>query len=124
MLIYSLVKPGDFLLSALTDKLLLRVCFNLSLLGLVYLMVETFRRYQDKQNPVRIELNGNSYYVYVVHVVIMGGIGLAMLDATIPSFLKYLALTVSTYLISNLVVSLYRRATTRPTHASRLRPQT
>jgi len=118
LLIYSLVKPDDFLLSAVTDKLLLRFSFNLSLLCLVYLAVESFRRHQDKQSPIRNELNENSYYVYVIHVIVMGGIALAMLGTTTPSFLKYLVLTVSTYVISNLVVSLYRRATAGLTHAS------
>jgi len=39
----------------------------------------------------------------------MGGIALTMLNTAIPSLLKYLILTVSTYVASNLIVYFYRK---------------
>ena len=55
------------------------------------------------------ELNRNSYYVYIIHVIVIGGIALAMLNTAIPSLVKYLIATVSTYAVSNLIISFYRK---------------
>ena len=55
----------------------------------------------------------NSYGVYIVHLAVLGGIALAMLDTDIPSVWKYLTLTVSSYVASNLLVSGYRAVVRR-----------
>ena len=55
------------------------------------------------------ELNRNSYYIYIIHVIVIGGIALAMLNTAIPSLVKYLIATVSTYAVSNLIISFYRK---------------
>ncbi|MFC1543091.1 acyltransferase family protein [Candidatus Neomarinimicrobiota bacterium] len=83
--------------------------FYLSLLCLVYLMIESFWRYLDKSGRIWGELNKNSYYVYIIHVIVLGGIALLLLNLALPSLLKYLILVVSTILASNLIISLYRR---------------
>ncbi|MHC4678027.1 MAG: acyltransferase family protein [Planctomycetota bacterium] len=108
-LIFPFVSPGNFIVSKIIDRLIVWFCFQLSLFCLVYVMVETFRRYQDKQGKLRNELNKNSYYVYIIHVIVMGGIALFMLNTAIPSLLKYLILTVSTYGASNLTIYSYRK---------------
>ena len=121
LLIYSLVKPGDYLISHVADTLLLRLNFVLSLAYLLYAMVTTFRRYLNKQGKIWKELCKNSYSVYIIHVVVMGGIALIMLKVAIPSQLKYLLLTVSTYAASNLIISFYRIVSNQITRKSELR---
>jgi fucose 4-O-acetylase-like acetyltransferase len=111
-LLYPWFKPGSFIVSEIIHKLILWLSFHLSLLCLVYVMVETFRRYQDKQGKLRNELNRNSYYVYIIHVIVTGGIALLMLNTTIPSLLKFLLLTVMTFGVSNLIITLYRKIIT------------
>ena len=88
-LLYPWFKPGSFIVSKTLDRLIVWFCFHLSLLCLVYMMIETFRRYLDKPGKLRNELNKNSYYVYIIHVIVMGGIALFMLNTAIPSLLKY-----------------------------------
>jgi peptidoglycan/LPS O-acetylase OafA/YrhL len=112
LLIYSLVKPGDYLISHIVDTLILRLNFMLSLAYLLYVMITTFRKYLNKQGRIMVELNKNSYGVYIIHVIVMGGIASAMLNAAIPSLLKFLLLTVSTFAVSNLIISCYRKAIT------------
>jgi peptidoglycan/LPS O-acetylase OafA/YrhL len=112
LLIYSLVKPGDYLVSEIADTLMLRLNFVLSLAYLLYVIITIFRKHLNKQSRIMPELNKNSYGVYIIHVIVMGGIALTMLNTAIPSLLKFLLLTVSTFAISNLVVSCYRRAVT------------
>jgi hypothetical protein len=60
------------------------------------------------QGEVLKTLNENSYNVYIIHVIVIGCIAVIMLNMTIPSLLKYLTLAVSTWVISNLIVSVYR----------------
>jgi hypothetical protein len=112
LLIYSLVKPGDYLISETVDTLILRLNFVLSLAYLLYVTITTFRKYLNKQGKIWKELNKNSYAVYVIHVIVMGGIALTMLNTAIPSLLKFLLLAVSTFVVSNLVISCYRKVIT------------
>jgi hypothetical protein len=71
-------------------------------------MINTFRYYLDKQGRIGKELNKNSYYVYIIHVIVLGVIALIMLNVAIPSLLKYLVLMVSTFVASNLIIILAR----------------
>ncbi len=111
-LILPVLSPGTFIVSKIIDRVIVWLCFHLSLLSIVYLMIETFRRYFDKTGKIWNELNRNSYYVYIIHVIVIGGIALAMLNTAIPSIVKYLILIGSTLVASNVIVSLYRRAVT------------
>ncbi|MBC8470417.1 MAG: acyltransferase family protein [Planctomycetes bacterium] len=111
-LLYPWFKPGNYIVSEITHKLILWLSFHLSLLCMLYVMINTFRYYLNKQGKISKELNRNSYYVYIIHVIVMGGIALIMLNTAIPSLLKFLLLTVSTFGASNLIISLYRKIIT------------
>ena len=110
-LIFSLISPGNYLISEIVDTLILRLNFVLSLAYLLYAMTAIFWRYFDKPGNIWNELNQNSYYVFIIHVVVMGGIALTMLNTVIPSVLKFLILTVSTYVASNLIIFLIGKVT-------------
>ncbi|MFC1506406.1 acyltransferase family protein [Thermoproteota archaeon] len=106
--VIHLMAPGHFIFSQIIDSLLLWFSFNLSLLCLLFVMISTFRYYLNKQGRIGKEWNKNSYYVYIIHVIVLGVIALTMLNVAIPSLLKYLVLTVSTFVVSNLIISLAR----------------
>jgi hypothetical protein len=103
------IRPGVHIISSFADMLMLRLNFHLSLLCMLYVLVNTFRYYFDKQGRIGKELSRNSYYVYIIHTVVIGGIALTMLGTAIPALLKYLILTVSTYVACNVVISLFRK---------------
>jgi hypothetical protein len=103
------MRPGSFIFSEIIDTILLWLGFHLSLLSLLYIFINTFRYYVNKQGKISKELNKNSYNVYIIHVIVIGGIALIMVDTAIPSLLKYLILTTSSYLASNLIISFYRK---------------
>jgi fucose 4-O-acetylase-like acetyltransferase len=109
IIIYSFIKPGNFIFSENVHTLLKWVSFHLSLLSLLYIMIATFRYYVNKQGKIWKELNKNSYNVYIIHVIVIGGIALTMLNTAIPSLLKNLILIVSTYVSSNLIIYFYRK---------------
>jgi hypothetical protein len=107
-LIIPLFSPAGFLISPVVDKLIYWLSFYLSLLCLMYVLIETFWRYLDKTGKIWNELNKNSYGVYIIHVIVLGVIALLLLNTTIPSLLKYLILAGSTFVASNLIISFYR----------------
>lgn len=108
-LINLIVNPGNYIFSRIVDVILVWFSFNLSLLCLLYLIINTFRYYLNRKTYIIGMLNNNSYGVYIVHFVVLGGIALILLKATIPSMAKYVILAISTYLASNLIVYAYRK---------------
>jgi len=104
---------GGSLISPVVDMLLLWTLFYLAVLCWVYLSIQTFWRYVDRTGRIWQELNQNSYYVYIIHVIVLGVIALLLLTVAMPSLLKFLTLTVATFVASNLIISLFRRAEAR-----------
>jgi fucose 4-O-acetylase-like acetyltransferase len=100
--------PEGFLISPFVDRLIWWLSFYLSLLCLLYVMIETFRRYLDKTGRLWSELNRNSYGVYIIHVIVIGVFGTLLLNLNLAALVKYPMLIVLTYLFSNLIVSVYR----------------
>jgi fucose 4-O-acetylase-like acetyltransferase len=107
--LYPIFYPQGFSVTPLY-RLIWWLSFDLSLLCLVYVMVESFWRYFDRTGSIWSELNRNSYGVYIIHVIIIGIFGTLLLNLSLPALVKYLTLFVLTYVVSNLIVSAYRRA--------------
>ena len=105
--IFPFFYPEGFAITPMY-RLIWWASFYLSLLCLVYIMVEIFWRYFDKTGKIWDELNRNSYGVYIVHVIMIGVFGTILLKMEIPALGKYLLLIILTYLGSNLLVSMYR----------------
>ena len=112
-LLFPWFRPGQFIVSETADRMILWFNFHLSLLCLMYLLIETFRRYQNTQGKFRKELNKNSYYVYIIHVIVLGSVALGMMDTAIPSLWKYVILTTTTFVVSNVIISLVRSTSGR-----------
>lgn len=108
VLLTLLFRPGKYFVSLRVDVLVLWCSYYLSLLAMLYVMVATFRYYGNRRGRLGRELSANSYGVYIIHVVVLGGIALLLLKAEVPSLGKYLILTVATYVVANLLVSGYR----------------
>ena len=108
-LLHPWFHPGSYIASPIMDRLILWFSYQLSLLCLLYVVIETFRRYQDKPGKLRDTLSRNSYSVYLIHVIVMGGLAWVLLNTALPSLWKYLALTTSTYAASHLIVSSCRK---------------
>jgi hypothetical protein len=109
-LLVPYVAEDGVLISSLVDRLIYWLCFYLSMLCLLWLMIETFWRYFGRAGRLWRILKQNSYYVYIVHVIVLGSIGVLLLNAAIPSLLKYVILAGSTYAASNAIAWLGRRA--------------
>ena len=105
--LFPLFYPEGFSITPLY-RLIWWLSFDFSLLCLLYLMIETFWRYLDKTGSIWSELSRNSYGVYIIHVIVIGIFGTLLLNLNLPALVKYPLLIVLTYLVSNLVISVYR----------------
>ena len=105
--IYPFFFPEGFAVTTLY-RLLWWVSFDLALLCMMVVMIESFWRYLDKTGRVWDELNRNSYGVYIIHVALIGVFGTLLLNTDLPALAKYPLLIISTYVGSNLIVSAYR----------------
>lgn len=92
------------------DTVLLWACFQLSLLGLLAVLVQLFRFLFNLTGPVFRLLNRTSYGVYVVHTVVLGFLGTAMLPVQLPAVAKWILLTAVTCVSSTMLVEGYNRS--------------
>lgn len=89
-------------------RLIWHASFYLSLVVMIYVMVESFRLYITKTGSLWKTLNRNSYGVYIIHVIMIGIFGTILLNTGLPALVKYPLLVITTYVVSNLLVSGYR----------------
>jgi len=106
LVIYSFIKPGEYIISRYADQLLIRFFYHVSLLSLLYSVINLFRYSFNRSGKFIKILNRNSYGVYIIHTIVLGGIALLLLNIGIPSILKYVILALSTYIVSNLIIYL------------------
>lgn len=102
------LRPGQYLISPSGDRLMLWFAFHVSMWALLYLAIQTFRLWFDRQGRLGGALSGASYGVYIVHMAVMGPIALMLLRTDLPALLKYPVLAMATWGASNLLVVGYR----------------
>lgn len=113
VLLNFFLRPGEYFFSELTDGLLLWIGFHMSMLGLIYCVVTTFKYYFNRQGWLGRELSRLSYNVYIIHIMVMAPIALVLLETEIPGIVKYPILALATYAGSNLIAYGYTRAMKR-----------
>lgn len=101
--------PEASVVSKTVDMALCWFAFHLSILGLLYLTLNTFRYFVSSQGKIGKILSDNAYGVYIAHVVIIGMIAFCMLKLEITSLLKYSILALSSVFVCNVIVFFYRR---------------
>jgi len=105
--LYPFFYPDGFAVTPLY-RLIWHLSFYLALVTMVYVMIESFRFYITKTGKIWATLNRNSYGVYIIHVIVIGVLGTLLLKTDLPALVKYPTLAVSTYVVSNLLVSGFR----------------
>ncbi len=61
-----------------------------SMLTFIYILVDYFRFKMNKTNRWLKRLNDNSYYVYIIHLVVSGLIAVLLMKTSLPVGVKYL----------------------------------
>jgi peptidoglycan/LPS O-acetylase OafA/YrhL len=107
-LLNLIFNPGRFIISGTVDVAVTWLSFHLSLLGLMVIIINTFRYYLNRSGKCLAWLNRRSFGVYIVHFIVMGATATVLLHAAIPSLLKYGLLTIITFAVSNVMVYVYQ----------------
>ena len=108
VLLNLLFRPEQPFVSIPADLFVLWCAFLVSQLSMLYLLLAMFRRWLNSHGKLARGLGANSYAVYVLHVAVLGVLALPLLPADIPSLGKYVVLTLSTYVVCNVLVFGYR----------------
>ena len=104
---------GTIIFTAMIDKILFWMSFHFSLMSIMVLLLSVFRDFFNKEYSLSKILSANSYYVYILHIIVMGFIAFLLLEVNLPSVLKFFISTTLTYLLSNLLVSFHWSITGR-----------
>lgn len=105
-LFYNIIDPtrNYYVISPFADRLVYHSTAMLSMLSILHVWLYTFHKYFNKINPLVNELNRNSYNVYIIHMIVMGVAALILLQVPVPAMVKFFLLTVTTFVLSNLVL--------------------
>lgn len=107
IVIYSLIKPEDFLISKFGDELVKQVFFHWTLMILLFSCLVTCKKYFNRDTKVSRLLAQNSFSVYIIHTVVLGFIAMLLQTIELPSLLKNLILVLLTFLVCQLLASFY-----------------
>lgn len=109
-LFFNIVNPerNYYFISEFFDRLFYYIFLMLTVLSLIQILVYTFKKSLNKTSWITTQLNLNSYFVYIIHVVIIGLVSLALINIQLPTYVKLLIVVVLTFLISNILVYMYR----------------
>jgi surface polysaccharide O-acyltransferase-like enzyme len=109
-LFYNLIEPGrnHFYISSFADRLVYYSAAILVMLSFLQIFVHAFRFNLNKTNNILSELSKNSYAVYIIHMIVLGVVALAMTHLSVHGGVKYVLLSASTFLLSNMIIYSWR----------------
>ena len=110
-LFFNLVTPSRnyFIITGFMDRFIYYLTAILSMLSFLYVLLHVFKFNFNKINNIMKQLNKCSYSVYIIHMIILGIIAFALVQIQLPGILKFIILTVLTFLLSNLIAIAYYR---------------
>lgn len=114
-LFFNLIDPSRnfYFISSIADRIIYYLSMLLSTLIFIHILIYPFHKSLNKPLKLWNNWNRNSYYVYIIHLVVMGFIALATLQLPIPNWINYLLITILTFFVSNGLVSLYYKLTSK-----------
>ncbi len=108
---FNLIDPSRnfFFVSEFFDRIFYYTSALLVMFSFLYVLIYTFRFSLNKINPLLSQLNRSSYSVYIIHIIVMGVIALVLLKVQIPSMLKFIILSITTFTLSNMIIYTYQK---------------
>jgi len=110
-LFFNMIEPGRdyYFISMIADRVAYYATMLLSMLSFLYIFIYAFKFKLNRTNRIMSVMNNNSYAVYIIHLVVIGVIALALLNIKIPAIVKFIIVTVLSFVVSNVLVSTYRK---------------
>lgn len=105
-LFYNLIESGKnhFFISEFADRLVYYSSAILAMLSFLHIFIHAFRFNLNKTNNILNELSKNSYSVYIIHMIVLGVVALALIHLPVHGAIKFMILSASTFLLSNMMV--------------------
>lgn len=106
----NMATPGEYkhVFNAFWDSYLYHISLVLSMLGCLYSCIHIFQHSFNKANRYQRELNKDSYGIYIIHMIVLSVFALGLKEISAPGLVKYLVLTASSFIISQLIIYTYR----------------
>jgi fucose 4-O-acetylase-like acetyltransferase len=110
-LFFNLIDPerNYYFISKLGDVSVYYLSLLLSMLSILYILLFTFHRYFNQSSKLKKVLSNNSYYVYIIHVVVIGALAIPLLSIELPPVIKFFILSITAFIISNVIVFLFKK---------------
>lgn len=107
----NMITPGRdyFFIAQHIDGTIYYSALMLLMFAFLYILLYTFKTRFHTSGKIMTQLNSNSYNVYIIHMIVLGIIALALVNISLPTGIKYLLLAVLTFVVSNVIVFVYRR---------------
>ncbi len=108
---FNMIEAGRnyYFVSLIADRITYYSTLLISMLSFLYIFIYVFRFNLNRTNWAMNDLNKNSYGVYIIHLVVVGVIALLLININIPAIVKFIIVTVLAFVVSNVLVSIYRR---------------
>lgn len=78
------------------------------MLSFLQILIYIFRFNFNKTSKLLGQLSRNSYYVYILHMIVIGILAVILMKLSLPSIIKYFLLAILTFIFSNILVYGYR----------------
>lgn len=95
--------------NALLSAGIYALCYNVASFAIVFFLLAIFQRFFDSSNKLSSELSRNSYGVYLLHVVVMGGVHLLIRFVMPNPYVQSITLFLATVIICNSTMSMMKR---------------
>lgn len=105
-LFFNMIDPARnyFFVSSIADRAIYYISVLLNMLSILYILIHVFRFNFNKVNKLMVQLNKNSYQVYIIHMIVIGVIALLMINLSFSAFVKFILLSILTFIFSNGIV--------------------
>ncbi len=105
--LFNMIEPerNIYIISGTVDGTIYYSSLLLAMFSFLFILIYVFQFRINYTNRIMSELSKNSYSVYIIHTVVIGLIALAILNIYMPAVIKFLLVTVLTFIVSNLLVS-------------------
>lgn len=108
-LFYNIIDPTReyYFISSFGDRLVYYSSIYLCTFSFMHILIYPYFKYLNRPINWMKTINRNSYYIYIVHMVVMGIVAIPVLKLGIPNILSYFTIILLTFIGSHLLVNLY-----------------
>jgi surface polysaccharide O-acyltransferase-like enzyme len=78
------------------------------MLGFLYLLLDGFCLYVNANASFWGLISRQSYGVYIIHMIVLGGVAWILVPCSLPTWIKFILVTMLTFVLAHLIVFFYQ----------------